>query len=808
MRITSRTPTSSYRARRFIYRRAKPSFRLAATAAACALFAFASSSCVAADVHGWSPEDWREAFVSGAELPLERLESPNAAAIKRLGPGAFLFLSMHAEDRGLLVLREELLRLAVRHEAGRPRERAAELLTRLLEREGRRDELLRFLESKDGEALPLVRRAGLLAEQYAAAGRPADALARLEAERSLLGPAAAADPAFLARAVAIGAAAASPSWRADFSSLFGLDSQDGGVAAGMARALKAVDQAPEAVVAGLDAAALLLARARSASAARDYGASVRAFRAYARSGSPGAELDPAAVRLTPEELAALLAGLPRPAASDAARAFIFGSRAEGEAGWALIAARARAGLLGDAEAFHGLFWHGRFARAAERWAEAAGAFAQAAAYASAGADRDAAHWYRVECLSKISQRDAASALAEALALSAAPAYYSDLVEPLSRRALASRDGQTLAALAAAVGARGAGRDAARMAYISARAAEAGVIAPAHRGGLSQEDYARQGYQAAYRQSHDPWYRLLAAYRLGLPLADPADGPGAPEPQARAGEAGAPGASVEPPADPASARPAPTEAPAAIVEADDDDYALGLVAFGLARRVRSEFGTAFRRLGADTLRAAAESMAARDDAAEAIRLIAPLFSRNGLRPTRRDKELYWPRPYREAVEANASLRSLSPALLYGLVRSESLFQPAVVSSAGAIGLSQLMPATADEMAGRLRMPSYDARDPDDNLFIGAAYLRRLLDSVGGRILPALYAYNAGLTRFRRWEAAAPRFPADLFLETLDFSETRQYGRNVVGAAAAYAELYYEEGEAGVRAFLATMLEEAN
>ena len=44
---------------------------------------------VAADVHGWSPEAWREAFVSGAELPLERLESPNAAAIKRLGPGGF-----------------------------------------------------------------------------------------------------------------------------------------------------------------------------------------------------------------------------------------------------------------------------------------------------------------------------------------------------------------------------------------------------------------------------------------------------------------------------------------------------------------------------------------------------------------------------------------------------------------------------------------------------------------------------------------------------------------------------------------------
>lgn len=708
---------------------------------------------------------------------------------------------MHAEDRGLPALREELLRLAVKHEAGRPRLRAAELLVQLLEREGRRDELLRFVESKDGEVLPAGRRAGLLAQLYAAAGRSADAMARLEAERGMLGSAAASDPAFLARAVEIGLAAASPAWRADFHALFGLDSQAGGVGSAMARALKALDQAPEAAAGSLEAEALLLARARSANAARDYGASVRAFRAYARHRSGSAEPDPMASRLNPEELAGLLAGLPRPAASDAARAFIFGSRAEGEAGWALIAARARAGLLGDAEAFHGLFWHGRFARAAERWAEAAEAFTQAASYASVAADRDASHWYRVECLSKISQRDASLALAEALAATAAPAYYSDLIEPLSRRALASRDGQTLAALAAAVGSRGAGRDAARMAYISARAAELGIITQAQRGGLSLAAYARQAYQAAYRQSHDPWYRLLAAYRLGLPLADPADGPGAPE--AEAAEASLEG---ESPAEPAPPRPMPTEAPAAIVEAADDDYALGLVAFGLARRVRSEFGAAFRRLGADTLRAAAESMAARGDAAEAIRLIAPLFSRDGLRPTRRDKELYWPRPFQEAVESNASLRAISPALFYGLVRSESLFQPAVVSSAGAIGLSQLMPATADEMSGRLRMPSYDARNPADNLFIGAAYLRRLLDAVGGRTLPALYAYNAGLSRFRRWEAAAPRFPADLFLETLDFAETRQYGRNVVGAAAAYAELYYEDGEAGVRAFLATILEE--
>jgi len=129
------------------------------------------------------------------------------------------------------------------------------------------------------------------------------------------------------------------------------------------------------------------------------------------------------------------------------------------------------------------------------------------------------------------------------------------------------------------------------------------------------------------------------------------------------------------------------------------------------------------------------------------------------------------------------------VLYGLIRSESYFRPAVVSHAGAIGLAQLMPPTAAEVARKLRIDSYNLEDPADNIRLGSAHFAGLLRTLNGRILPSVFAYNAGLTRMRAWEKAAPGFPDDLLLESLSIEETRQYGRNVLWAAVEYGMLRY-------------------
>jgi soluble lytic murein transglycosylase len=147
--------------------------------------------------------------------------------------------------------------------------------------------------------------------------------------------------------------------------------------------------------------------------------------------------------------------------------------------------------------------------------------------------------------------------------------------------------------------------------------------------------------------------------------------------------------------------------------------------------------------------------------------------------------------------------LEAALLYGLIRTESAFQADIVSRAGAVGLTQLMPATAGEMADRIKRqggPDYtendgpDLRDPEVNVHIGAAYLSYLNNRMESPLL-ALLSYNGGMNRVRRWRNAENRspgtaLPEDLFLETVEYSETREYGRKVLSAAAVYGYLYYD------------------
>jgi soluble lytic murein transglycosylase len=204
------------------------------------------------------------------------------------------------------------------------------------------------------------------------------------------------------------------------------------------------------------------------------------------------------------------------------------------------------------------------------------------------------------------------------------------------------------------------------------------------------------------------------------------------------------------------------------------------------------------LSISELRALAEAFYDAELYPELLRLVSAYMGREGYDLCRRDLELYYPRPFLEAVEKNAQAVALSPALLYGLIRTESAFQADIRSRAGAVGLTQLMPATAAEMAGRIRQqggPDYtedgapDLRDPAANIHIGAVYLSYLTNRLEHPLL-AILAYNGGMTRVRRWYAASNSLPKDIFLETIEYPETREYGRKVLSAAAAYGYLFYD------------------
>lgn len=155
------------------------------------------------------------------------------------------------------------------------------------------------------------------------------------------------------------------------------------------------------------------------------------------------------------------------------------------------------------------------------------------------------------------------------------------------------------------------------------------------------------------------------------------------------------------------------------------------------------------------------------------------------------ELNYPRFYANLVEKASAENNLKEHLLYALIRSESFFDARAGSRAGAKGLTQLMDGTASDEAKRLKLPSdFDIFDPETNIRLGSHYYARLIDrSENKSELLALFAYNAGLTNVRRWKRPA-NLSMDLYLETLPFQETREYGRKLVGAASMYGFLYYD------------------
>ena len=153
----------------------------------------------------------------------------------------------------------------------------------------------------------------------------------------------------------------------------------------------------------------------------------------------------------------------------------------------------------------------------------------------------------------------------------------------------------------------------------------------------------------------------------------------------------------------------------------------------------------------------------------------------------DLSLRFPLGFSAPLMQAAKSQQVEPTLVYALVRRESAFDPNVGSPAGALGLMQLMPTTGELMARRLNesVPSANALlEPGRNLRYGTAYLRGLLERFGNHFALAAAAYNAGPGRVERWLPADRPLPADLWVESIPFSETRQY----VAAVLAHAVVY--------------------
>ena len=157
------------------------------------------------------------------------------------------------------------------------------------------------------------------------------------------------------------------------------------------------------------------------------------------------------------------------------------------------------------------------------------------------------------------------------------------------------------------------------------------------------------------------------------------------------------------------------------------------------------------------------------------------------PHRNDFSLRFPMPYKAQVLEHAQARKLDPSLIYGVMRRESLFDPLARSSVGALGLMQLMPSTARHVASSLGMKrprKSDILRVENNIRFGTQYLRNVMNRFDNNVALAAAAYNAGPGNVKRWLPRDQTMPADLWVETVPYKETRNY----VQAVLAYSTVF--------------------
>ena len=152
---------------------------------------------------------------------------------------------------------------------------------------------------------------------------------------------------------------------------------------------------------------------------------------------------------------------------------------------------------------------------------------------------------------------------------------------------------------------------------------------------------------------------------------------------------------------------------------------------------------------------------------------------------------FPIGWEDSLRARSKRHGLDPYLVAALIRQESEFNPSARSSAGALGLMQVMPATGRHLFRRLGIPGFSSRkltNPDVSLRLGTFHLKNVLAEFEGELEKALAGYNAGERRIPQWMALGPFEDAAEFVETIPFSETRGYVQSIIRNREMYQRIY--------------------
>jgi soluble lytic murein transglycosylase len=412
-----------------------------------------------------------------------------------------------------------------------------------------------------------------------------------------------------------------------------------------------------------------------------------------------------------------------------------------------------------------LYYAGRMRRAAGRRELAVGHFTRAVELAPDSLQQDACIWYLIEMGFGQRMGTGIELLEKWADRWHDGDYFADLYDRVAQWAASTNNWKTLLALFPAIERGNSGLTRAKYAYLIGRALETGLI-PSDGNKTPQMFFA-----IAYNEETAPYYvaeahlyyRALAGLKLGKE----------PDFIEKLQETGP--------------RPMLT---------GEGQFLEGFFTYGAAAYASAWIRDYTDTLPIEELRELSRRLDEHNLWGEAIRLCTVYMKRPDFAVTAEDIALYFPCGYEELVTRFAEEYAIDRAVLFGLIRTESIFIPDIISWAGAGGLAQLMPQTALETARLIAQqggPDYiengtvDRANPETNVHIGVYFLRSLMDTQATP-LNALLSYNGGPTRVRRW-ARASRLPPDLFMESIELQETREYGKKVVACAILYNNFYF-------------------
>ncbi|MDR1144204.1 MAG: lytic transglycosylase domain-containing protein [Spirochaetaceae bacterium] len=419
-----------------------------------------------------------------------------------------------------------------------------------------------------------------------------------------------------------------------------------------------------------------------------------------------------------------------------------------------------------------LFYAGRIRRQQSRHGEAADFFTRALAIAPDAVQEDACIWYILSS-AMTEKPETVPALIKTYASrwNQDDEFY-DILDRLSTYLLTEKKWNDVADVFTAIRNSKDGATVARYAYLMGRAVSLGYVSGR---GMNAAAY----FTIAYEEGNASfYYRALAASYLGKTVIPAEENTGTGT-GGRNGRGSAGNTAVQFP------------------NGAELEFYVKFFDFGAGSSAMKYLRENMDRYTKYEMRTLAGTFAGAGRYLESIQIVGLYMRRDGYIMETEDLELYYPKPFSQLIEKHAQANGLHPQMFFGLIRTESAFIPDIASHAGAMGLAQLMPATAKEVAAVIKKrggPDFaadggiDLTDPEINVQMGAVYLKDLTDSLGSPML-ALLAYNGGPARIRRFRRAAPSLPEDLFVETISITETRNYGKRVMAAAAAYGYLYY-------------------